>query len=96
MIFKKIIILLIIFFCSVKTVSASDNKFITIVNPVRISRYTTTSSESLKSEYKAVKKYGFPATWLLTYDALNNKLILFMESSVNAIKDRFLKVGESV
>ncbi|MEK7536281.1 MAG: hypothetical protein AAB559_00680 [Patescibacteria group bacterium] len=76
MIFKKIIILLIIFFCSVKTVSASDNKFITIVNPVRISRYTTTSSESLKSEYKAVKKYGFPATWLLTYDALNNKDII--------------------
>lgn len=51
-------------------------KYITIVNPVRISRYTTTPVESLKSEYKVVKKHGFPATWLLTYDALNNEEII--------------------
>jgi hypothetical protein len=58
-------------------VHAEENeKYITIINPVRISRYTTTPVESLKSEYEVVKKHGFPATWLFTYDALNNNEIV--------------------
>lgn len=47
-----------------------NNQFITIVNPVRISRYTQDPSESLKSEYQVVMSHNLPASWLLTYDAL--------------------------
>lgn len=77
---KNIILFLVsscLFFVFTQEVFARETeKFITIVNPVRISRYTITPAESLKSEYKEVKKYSFPATWLLTYDALNNEDII--------------------
>ncbi|MDP2684774.1 MAG: hypothetical protein Q8P20_07110, partial [bacterium] len=77
---KEILSFLAVFFLSfifpLKIQAKELNKYITIVNPVRISRYTITPAESLKSEYKAVSKHGFPATWLLTYDALNNEDII--------------------
>lgn len=61
----------------VKVAKAEDvNRFVTIVNPVRISSYDKNAGESLKSEYAVVKKRSLPATWLFTYDALNNKDII--------------------
>lgn len=56
-----------------KTSFAEVNKFITIVNPVRIAPYTSSSAEAIYSEYMEVKNRNLPATWLLTYDVLNNK-----------------------
>lgn len=44
--------------------------FITIVNPVRISRYTDDSLSSLRAQYSVIRQYHLPATWLLTYDVL--------------------------
>lgn len=80
---KKIVLFLTIFLLiSFSEISAQENeninnnKFITIVNPVRISRYTKTPVESLKSEYEIINKNDFAATWLLTFDALNNKNIV--------------------
>ena len=60
--------------------ASQENQFITIVNPVRISRYTTNSSESILSQYSVIKELDLAATWLLTYDVLINNL------SVTAIK----------
>ncbi len=51
----------------------TDDRYITIVNPVRLSKYNHDPVESLKAQYAIVLKYNLPATWLFTYDALNNK-----------------------
>ena len=52
--------------------ATQSNQFITIVNPVRISSYNPDPESSLRAEYSQVHKLNFPATWLLTYDILNN------------------------
>ncbi len=49
---------------------ASVLGFITIVNPVRISRYIENPGPSLKAQYKVITDLNLPATWLATYDAL--------------------------
>ncbi len=50
----------------------SNDQFITIVNPVRISAYNTDPKNSLISQYQEVAKRNLPATWLLTFDAIEN------------------------
>ena len=47
--------------------------FITIVNPVRVSPYTINLKESIEAQYLEIKNRDFPATWLLSFDVLNNK-----------------------
>ncbi|MBI2019266.1 hypothetical protein HYS95_01185 [Candidatus Daviesbacteria bacterium] len=49
-----------------------NNQFITIVNPVRISAYTKDPAESISAQYFEVKSRGLPASWLFTYDVLQN------------------------
>ena len=77
---KNIILFLILFYLfflfTPETFAKETEKYITIVNPVRISRYTKTPALSLKNEYSIINKYNLSATWLLTYDALNNKEII--------------------
>ncbi len=51
--------------------AAQLNQFITIVNPVRISQYNIDHLTSLRAQYSIVSQYQLPATWLLTYDVLN-------------------------
>jgi hypothetical protein len=63
------------------TAKAEVNKYVTIVNPVRISSYTKSSASSINGEYKVVKDLGLKATWLLTYDVLTN------EEAVKAVKN---------
>ncbi len=53
--------------------SRASNQFITIVNPVRVSSYTANPQESLSTEYLVISQNNFPATWLLTYDALDDE-----------------------
>lgn len=66
-----------IFLLSFSKASAEENnRFITIVNPVRISSYNQFPGKSISNEYEQISKYRLPATWLLTYDALNDKEIL--------------------
>lgn len=71
----------LVIFGFAKPVSAQDNnKFVVIANPVRISSYTKNPLESLKSEYGIIKNKSLPATWLLTFDVLNNpKMVDFVK-----------------
>lgn len=68
--FLIVIYLFLPFTSQKKVFGAENNSFITIVNPVRISSYTKDPAKSLQAEYDEIKKHGFPATWLLTYDAI--------------------------
>ena len=63
----------------VKVASAQENKFITVVNPVRVAPYTAAVSENLAAQYKLTDGLGIPATWLVTYDVLED------ESAVNVL-----------
>lgn len=58
---------------SFATESTSDNQFITIVNPVRISKYTEDIKSNFEAQYQETRKRDLPATWLLTYNVLENK-----------------------
>jgi hypothetical protein len=55
---------------------ASDNSFVTVVNPVRISSYINHPEKSLAAEYEEIRVRNLPATWLLTYDVLKNRDML--------------------
>lgn len=48
------------------------DQFITIVNPIRISVYSSNPRDSLLLQYSQVKKRKLPATWLLTYDVISD------------------------
>lgn len=88
--YKIIFFVVLLFFLSFSNIYAEENeRYITIVNPVRISRYAKTPAKSLKSEYQAINKYNFAATWLLTYDALEDV------SVINEIKkmDKYQEYG---
>jgi len=60
-----------LFLIAVSSAGAADDKFITIVNPVRISVYNSDPVASLQSEYEVITRYNLPATWLITYDVLS-------------------------
>ena len=80
--FSLLVLLLSLF--SPSSVLAQDNeRFITIVNPVRISSYTKDPTKSLKSEYAVIRERDLPATWLLTYDALDNPGIITLVKSMD-------------
>ncbi len=49
---------------------ASENSFITIVNPLRISSYTKSYLASFQAEKHEVESRNLPATWLVTYNVL--------------------------
>lgn len=75
-------------------VIAEDNRFIVIVNPVRMSSYTKNPLESLKSEYGIISKKSLPATWLLTFDVLDNSNMMSFIKSMNTKQETgiFLEV----
>ncbi len=59
-----------------KVVSATDNQFITIANPVRISKNNPEPEKSLTNQYQLVHQRNLPASWLLTYDALSDSKVV--------------------
>jgi hypothetical protein len=73
----------LLFLLSPKNVFAEDNKFINIVNPVRIAKYNNNPFASLSSEYKVIKAKKLPATWLITYDVLENKEMVNLLKSMD-------------
>lgn len=75
-------------------VFAEDNQFIVIVNPVRISSYTKDPVESLKSEYEIINKKSLPATWLVTFDVLDNSKMVGLIKMMNTKQEQgiFLEV----
>lgn len=48
------------------------NQFITVVNPVRISIYSTNPKASLLAQYLEVQKRSSIATWLLNFDVISD------------------------
>lgn len=64
---------LILFFPFQTLATDSNNQFVTIVNPVRVSRYTHDLKSSVEAQYEQIQKRSLPATWLLTFDVLERK-----------------------
>ena len=50
-----------------------NTSFITVINPVRIAPYTKSSKDSIEAQYSEVKKRSLPATWLLSFNVINDK-----------------------
>ncbi len=65
------------------------NQFISVVNPVRISPYSTNPSVSLIVQYSEIKKRNLAATWLLTYDVISDFKIV----SVTREMDKSQELG---
>lgn len=84
-----------LFLLTFKVAHASpENQFITLVNPVRISRYTVDSAESIRAQYKIVKANKLSTTWLLTFDVLNNPKAISVVKSMDLQQEKgiFLEV----
>lgn len=62
-------------------------QFITVVNPVRISKYNKTPGESLESQYEVIGENNLPATWLLTFDALENEEIMSVVKTMDEAQE---------
>ncbi|MEK9207618.1 MAG: hypothetical protein AAB922_03995, partial [Patescibacteria group bacterium] len=71
---------LFLFFIPVSSVFAEE-EYINIVNPVRVSKYHLSPSMGIKAEYTIINNYNLPATWLLTFDVLNDT------DSLNVIRE---------
>ncbi len=72
----KLILLLVLAFFSITSPVLASDQFITVVNPVRISQYNINHLASLRAQHSIISQYQLPATWLLTYDVLNQPEIV--------------------
>ncbi|MFZ5366020.1 MAG: hypothetical protein ACOZBZ_01885 [Patescibacteria group bacterium] len=94
-----IIVSLSLFFNS--QVSASEDSFVTIVNPVRGKEFWGLSEQTpltaVKIQSKIIKENGLVATWLLRYDALEDKeLIDYLRTLKNDELGLFLEITPSL
>lgn len=97
MMFKFLLIITLLFFLFPENVWGSGlNNFVTVVNPVRISLYSTDPKLSLETQYAEVHKRDLPATWLLTYDALENPGIIEVAKNMNSSQEigLFMEITE--
>ncbi|MCX6706183.1 MAG: hypothetical protein NTV24_03735 [Candidatus Woesebacteria bacterium] len=69
---EVLFLFVLLFIFTSKVLAGDNNQFVTVVNPVRISSYNKNPVESLKSEYDVIRKNSLQATWLLTFDVLDN------------------------
>jgi hypothetical protein len=69
------------------TSAADSNQFVTIVNPVRISDYTSNPGESVSSEYSVISSNELPATWLLTYNSIADENVVNVTKSMNNMQE---------
>ncbi len=67
----------------------TSNQFITVVNPVRISIYSTNPKASLAAQYLEVQKRSLAATWLFNYDVISDPEIV----SVAQMMDKSQELG---
>ena len=72
-----------------------DSQFITVVNPVRISPYSKRPLESLRAEYTEISTQNLPATWLVTYDVLEDPSLVAFFKKMDAKQELgvFLEVS---
>lgn len=69
---KRICPILIFLFLLVpqKAFAVTEDQYVTIVNPVRVSVYTSDLNKNINVQYDVLNKLDLPSTWLLTYAAL--------------------------
>lgn len=84
---KFFLTLSLVFFILAPNTFASENEFITIVNPVRIAPYTQNPKDSINTEYYEIKKRDLPASWLLTYDVLAKDDLMPLFTSMDTKQD---------
>lgn len=87
----------IFIFSTEKVFADSNDKFVTVVNPVRISSYNKAPAETLRNQYSIIKSNGIPATWLLTYDSIQNKSVIAEIKQMNKEQELglFLEISPS-
>lgn len=80
-----------------KVFAENPNQFITVVNPVRISTYSKRPAEGVKNEYLIIRKNNISATWLLTYDAIQNREVVSIVKNMDKSQESgiFLEVTPS-
>lgn len=93
---KFIVIFLLLLFLP-KNTYAGENQFINLVNPVRISPNNTYPKSSIQSQYEVLHNKNLPATWLLTFDALNTSDIVEIVKQMDPDNETgiFLEVTET-
>lgn len=95
---KKLGFLLVVFFLiAVSSVGAAADQFIVVVNPVRISAYNPDPVASIKAQYGVINKLNLPATWLVTFDILDNLPLVSEIRSFNKNQETglFLEVSKN-
>ncbi len=106
---KKILVIFFvligIFFVSLlpgSASAASQNSFVTIVNPVRGSEFWSLKDQkpvtNVQNAYQIVSQNGEAATWLLRFDALNDKQIVSQAKNFNPDQEigLFLEITPSL
>ncbi|MBI2599478.1 hypothetical protein HYW43_00990 [Candidatus Daviesbacteria bacterium] len=83
------LICLLLFLLPKDGIANETNKFITIVNPIRISKYTQNIQNSFQAQYQEVQKRNLSATWLLDFNALDTPALI---SDLNKI-DKLQELG---
>jgi len=95
------ILLALLFSSPVKVTGSSscENRYLTLVNPVRGRGFWSDRSlKPLRDQYELVRKYDFPATWLFQYDALTDKELVGEVKKFDSGQERgvFLEVSKSL
>ncbi|OGH11556.1 MAG: hypothetical protein A3B38_01980 [Candidatus Levybacteria bacterium RIFCSPLOWO2_01_FULL_36_13] len=68
-----------------------NNRFVTLVNPVRSrSLWLDKSLNPLINQYSSIKQRGFPATWLLQYDVFSDKKLMEQIKGLNPKQEKGL------
>lgn len=76
-----------------------DNRYLTLVNPVRSRElWHDKSLSSIDNQYRAIQKNGFPATWLVQYDVLLDRELLEKINSFDSLQEKgvFLEVSKEL
>lgn len=101
--FLIIIFTLMIFpktaFAIVKQNANCDNRYLTIVNPVRgRDLWKDKTLKPLVDQYNLIKQHNFAATWLLQYDTLNDKELISQIKSFDQKQEPgvFLEVSKKL
>jgi len=60
-----------------QSIEACSDRYVTLVNPVRgRNLMSSNNSVDIVKQKQASFKYGFPVTWLIQYDVLEDKELL--------------------
>jgi len=72
-------------------------QFVTIVNPIRISVYNPDPVASIRAQYAVINKLSLPATWLVTFDILDNPVMVSEIKNFNKSQETglFLEISKN-